>query len=411
LAGVRARRQKVDSGHIRRTDARLGDLRRTWSPRAMTDLQRFLDCMEYRSSDRRPNHELGVWPQAVERWRTESPAAIENCTWNWFWGEDAIGLDRREYVGVHYGFMPPFEHTMLEETEDYEIFRDGLGIVHKALKAGTVGGGRMCMDQYLEHPVKGPADFPDIRRRLVAALPERYPSNLDASIEAWQRRDCPLVLGTNCAANGFYWRAREFMGTEALSVAWYDCPDLMHEMMEFYADFIIETSRPVLDRISVEYFCLNEDLAMKSGPLLGPATYRRFIVPHLRRMVEFMKGKGVRYFAIDSDGDPTPLIPLMMDCGVDIVWPIERASNVSPQAWRARFGKNLRLWGGVDKRELARGPKAIREHLREFIPLIEEGGFIPTVDHTVPPDISWDNFGYYMDAKRALLEGRFSELG
>jgi uroporphyrinogen decarboxylase len=377
----------------------------------ITDLQRFLDCMEYRSSDRRPNHELGVWPQTIERWRAEAADAIAGFTWNWFWNEDAIGLDHREYVPVHYGFIPPFDHVLIEETEEYEIFRDSLGVVHKALKEGTIGGGRMCMDQYLEHPVKTPEDFADIKRRLIAAIPERYPADLDAQIEAWKRRDFPLVLGTNCAANGFYWRAREFMGTEALSTAWYDYPDLMHEMMEFYADFIIETSRPVLDRIAVEYFTLNEDLAMKSGPLLSPATYRRFIYPHLKRLVEFMKGKGVRYVAIDSDGNPAPLIPIMMDAGVDVIWPIERAStNVNPLEWRAKFGRGLRLWGGVDKREIARGPDAIRAHLRELIPLIEEGGFIPTVDHTVPPDVSWDNFRHYMDAKRALLEGRFGEL-
>jgi len=59
---------------------------------------------------------------------------------------------------------------------------------------------------------------------------------------------------------------------------------------------------------------------------------------------------------------------------------------------------------------LPRGPAAIREHLREFIPLIEEGGFIPTLDHAVPPDISWDNFRYYMDAKMALLAGDFAVL-
>jgi uroporphyrinogen decarboxylase len=128
-------------------------------------------------------------------------------------------------------------------------------------------------------------------------------------------------------------------------------------------------------------------------------------------MVEFMKGKGLRYFAVDSDGDPTPLIPLMMDAGVDIVWPIERASDVSPQEWRRKFGRSLRLWGGVDKREIARGPEAIKDHMRELIPLIEEGGFIPTVDHTVPPDISWDHFRYYMDAKAALLSGDFAKLG
>jgi uroporphyrinogen decarboxylase len=201
------------------------------------------------------------------------------------------------------------------------------------------------------------------------------------------------------------------MGTVNLSYAWYDYPGLMHEMMDLIADFLIEVSRPVLEKIRVDYFVFNEDLSMKGGPLLGPDTYRTFVFPRMKRVVDFLRAHGTRYIALDSDGDPTVLIPLFMDAGVDTMWPIERASDVSPQAWRRRFGRSLRLWGGVDKRELARGPRAIRAHLREFIPLIEEGGFIPTVDHTVPPDVSWDNFRYYMEMKTALLRGDFAALG
>lgn len=376
----------------------------------MNDLQRFIACMEYEPADRRPNHELGVWAQTALRWQQEAPEAVKDFQWNWFHGEDALGLDRREYIPVNFGFIPPFEPQMIEETPEYEIYRDSLGIVRKALKEGAVGGARMCMDQYLAFPVSKPEDFAEVKKRLVAAIPERYPADLDARIEDWKRRSCPLILGENCAANGFYWRAREFMGTEALSYAWYDYPDLMHEMMEFFCDFIIETSRPVLEKIQIDYFTLNEDMCMKNGPLLSPETFRKFIFPHLRRMIEFFKAHGTRYFAVDTDGDPTPLIPLLLDAGVDVLWPIERAAGVSPLEWRRRFGKTLRLWGGVDKRVLTQSREAIRAHLREWIPLIEEGGFIPTIDHTVPPDVPWENFRYYMEMKQALLQGDFSKL-
>jgi len=377
----------------------------------MTDLERFIACMEYQPRDRVPNHELGVWPQTRARWMTENPDAVAGFGWDWFVEEPGIGLDRREYVPVNYGFVPPFEHEVLEETDEYEIVRNALGVVTKGLKAGTVDGGRMCMDQYLRFPVSNIDEFRAVKKCLIAAIPARYPADLDTQIARWKKRDFPLILGQNCAANGFYWRAREFMGTEGLSLAFYEQPNLIHEMMEFYADFIIETSRPVLEKIQVEYFCLNEDFAMKSGPLLGPDVFREFILPHLKRMVEFFRAHGTKYFVVDSDGDPTVLIPLLMDAGVNTVWPIERASNVSPQQWRKQFGKSLRLWGGVDKRVLiqhgsfADTKAAIREHLRKFIPLVEEGGYIPTVDHTVPPDVSWDSFRYYMDTKMALLEG------
>jgi uroporphyrinogen decarboxylase len=330
---------------------------------------------------------------------------VREFTWDWFDGEPALGMDRREFIPVDYGFRPPFQERVLEETDEYVVRRNAKGVVTRALREGTVRGQRTCMDTYLAWPVSKPEDFAEVKRRLVARAPERYPADLAERVEHWERRAWPLVCGRNCAANGFYWRAREWMGTEALSYAWYDYPDLMHEMMEFYADFIIETSRPVLERVRVDYFTLNEDLSMKNGPLLSPATYREFILPHLKRLVAFFRDHGTRYVAIDTDGDPTVLIPLFLEAGVDTLWPIERAAGVSPQDWRREFGTDLRLWGGVDKRVLTQGPRAIRAHLREFVPLIEEGGFIPTVDHTVPPDVPWDNFRYYRDAKRALLAG------
>ncbi len=375
-----------------------------------SDLQRFLACMEYEQGDRRPNHELGVWGQTMARWEEEAPDAVKDFTWDWFVGEEALDLDRREYIDVDYGFVPPIPYEILEETEEYVFARIPTGAITKALKAGTTYGTRMCMDQYLEFPVKEPADFAALRPKLMPDAPGRVPADLDVQLGRWAHRSCPLVLGRNCAANGFYWRARELMGTEALSLAWYDQPKLMHEIMEFFADFIIETSRPILEKVQVDYFVLNEDMAMKGGPLLGPETFGTFIFPHLKRLIEFFRSYGTKYIAVDSDGDPTMLIPLLLDAGVDTLWPIERASNVSPQQWRKQFGRSLRLWGGVDKRILSCGQEAIRAHLREFIPLIEEGGFIPTVDHTVPPEVSWDAFRYYMDAKRSLLRGEFAAL-
>lgn len=376
----------------------------------MTDLERFIACMEYKPADRRPNHELGVWGQTRARWEHESQNAVKGFKWNWFEGEAALGMDHREFIPVNYDFIPPFERKITDETEEYVVARNEKGIVTKAFKEGTVYGTSIAMDQYLEFPVSVPGDFVAVKARLEAAVAERYPADLDKQIARWKTRDYPLILGTNCAANGFYWRAREFMGTENLSYAWYDYPGLMHEMMEFFADFIMETSRPVLEKISVDYFVLNEDMSMKSGPLLSPETFRVFIFPHLKRLVEFFRSCGTKYIAVDSDGDPTVLIPLLLDAGVDTIWPIERASEVSPMEWRRKFGKGLRLWGGVDKRVLAKGKEAIHAHLKEFIPLIEEGGFIPTVDHTVPPDVSWDNFRYYRDCKSALLRGSFGEF-
>jgi len=369
--------------------------------------ERFLRTMEYRPVDRVPNWEVGVWGQTVDRWKAEG---LDPCEyrWDWFTGEDALGLDAREYIDVDYGMLPRFEPEIIEETDRYVVARNADGIVTRAFEDGTARGTRASMDQYLRFPVENPEDFREIKKRLTPAG-ARYPACWqEILLPAWKQRSHVLVLGRNCATKGFYWRAREWMGTENVSLAWYDQPALMHEMMEYIADFTIEVSRPILERTDVDYMFINEDMAMKSGPLLSPDTYRRFIFPLMKRLVSFLKGHGARYVVVDSDGNPEPLIPLLMDAGVDGLWPLERASqDTDPMMLRAKYGRSLRLWGAVDKRELAKSPGAIEEHLRSLAPLVESGGFIPTIDHLVPPDISLESFRYYMRRKKDLLAGKF----
>lgn len=374
----------------------------------MTDRERFTAVMEYAPVDRVPNWEVGVWGQTIDRWQGEGLDPYD-YSWDWFTGENALGFDPREFIPVNYGMVPPFDAEVLEETDRYVVARNSGGIVTKALKEGTAHGTRPSMDQYLRFPVECREDFQRLKKRYTATHGSRYPTCWrELMAPRWKSREHVLVLGRNCSTLGFYWRAREWMGTENVSLGWYDQPSLMHEMMEFIADFTIEVSRPLLEETDIDYVFLNEDMAMKSGPLLSPSTYRQFVFPHMKRLVGFLKGAGVRYVLVDTDGNSEPLIPLLMEAGVDGIWPLERAAQDTDPKWlRKKYGRSLRLWGAVDKREIARGPAAIEEHLRDLVPLVEEGGFIPTVDHTVPPDISLESFRYYLRRKADLLRGAF----
>ena len=372
----------------------------------MTPLDRFQACMNFQPVDRVPNHEVGTWVQTKLRWRDEG-LAVDDLHWDWFVGEKHWDLDPREYVDVRFDMVPPYEEKVLAREGDTEVIQRANGVVSRALVAGLAEGMRASMDEYLRFPVATAEDFHALQQRYRPSSPSRYPAFWDQfQVAGWQRREHVLVLGKNCSTLGFYWRAREWMGTENLSYAWYDQPELMHEMMEFVADFTIETARPLLEHgVRPDYVFLNEDMSMKNGPLLSPDTYRTFILPHMRRLVAFFKAAGVRWFVVDTDGNCELLIPLLLETGVDAIWPLERASDMDPLAIRKKFGRSLRLWGGVDKRELAKSPAAIDAHLRTLQPLVADGGYIPTVDHLVPPDVSRVNFEHYMMRKHQLLRG------
>ena len=371
----------------------------------MNHLERFRAVMEYRAADRAPNWEAGVWPQTRRRWEAEGldPATMH---WDWFSGEETIGLDPREFIYFIGDMVPPYEEEVLEEDGETVTYRDAQGRVRRALKEGSIGMARMSMDQYLDFPVHDMDDWLLVRTRMRAGDRRRYEAYWSRfRAYGWRSRTHPLIFGPNTHTMGFYWSARELMGTVGLSYAWYDDPMLVHDIMEHIADFLIESARPILAETSVDYICLAEDLAMRTGPLLSPKSYRAFIYPRLKRVIDFFKSHGVSYICIDTDGNPEALLPMMLDAGVDALWPLERTSDQDPMRLRKTYGRDLRLWGGVDKRVLAVGPEAIDAHLRKLYPLLEEGGFVPTIDHTVPPDVSWPNFQHYLRSKERLLRG------
>jgi hypothetical protein len=373
---------------------------------SMTPRERFHACMNYAPVDRVPNHEVGVWVQTKLRWQEEG-LATDDLNWDWFTGEEHWGLDPREYFDVRFDMIPPYEEKVLSRDGDTEIIQRANGVISKALVTGVAEGMRASMDEYLRFPVETPEDFRELKKRFRPSSATRYPPYWrEFQLRGWKDRGHVLVLGKNCSTLGFYWRGREWMGTENLSYAWYDHPEMMHEMMEFIADFTIETARPALEAgVEFDYVFINEDLSMKNGPLLSPKTYQEFIFPHMKRLVAFFKEHGVRWVIVDTDGNCELIIPHLLDAGVDAIWPLERASDMDPLAIRRKFGRALRLWGGVDKRELAKGPDAIDAHLRTLQPLVADGGFIPTVDHLVPPDVSLANFEHYVMRKVQLLRG------
>ncbi|MGQ9730576.1 MAG: uroporphyrinogen decarboxylase family protein [Candidatus Zipacnadales bacterium] len=369
----------------------------------MSERERFLQTMTFGKPDRVPNYELGIWGQTYERWASEGapPEALEG---NWFEGLDYYGMDRREFVPVNLGMIPLFEPETLEETERYIVFRDAQGIVHRALKEGTVRGTRPSMDQYLRFAVETPDDFHKLKQRYDPADPRRYPLDWETLVERLRGHDHTVCLCVNCSM-GLYSNCRVWMGTENLSLAFYDQPSLVHEMMEFIAEFTMQTLERALMEIEIDYFNYFEDFAYKTGPLLSPEIFRKFLLPRYQRINDFLRRHGVNIITLDSDGNTEVLIPLFIEAGINGHWPLEIAAGMDPVKLRRQYGQDMAFMGGIDKRALARGKQAIEEEVLSKVPLLlEQGGYIPHVDHTIPPDVSWPDFVYYMELKKRCLD-------
>ena len=85
------------------------------------------------------------------------------------------------------------------------------------------------------------------------------------------------------------------------------------------------------------------------------------------------------------------------------MYPFEVQSHMNVAEIRRQYPR-LGMQGGIDKKALAAGKEAIDRELEARVPVVLTGGYIPHVDHGVPPDVSWENFCYYRRKLDAMLD-------
>lgn len=368
----------------------------------MTGRERLNRVMAFEAADRVPNFELGCWGQTIERWIHEG-MPIDQLYLNWFEGEPYFGIERRGFAYIDRSMIPRFEHEVIEEDDRYLIARSEAGVVTKALKEGTVRGTRMCMDQYISFPVTDRKSFDEIKKRYDPDSPTRYPQWWDEWVKLWRIRDYPLCLLGN-GTFGLYSQLRSWVGTENISYLFYDDPAFVEEMIDFNTDFLLSLTEKALREVEFDYFNFFEDFAGKGGPLISPRIFAKLFLPYYKKITDRLRKAGVNHFWLDSDGDPEALIPLMLEAGIACLWPLEQASGMDPVRLRKKYGKDLALAGGIDKRALFKDKEAIETELHAKIPpLLDTGGYIPHLDHCFSPEISYENFLYYMDLKGKLI--------
>ena len=355
----------------------------------MTHRERFLATMRYEPVDRVPYREFGAWPETRDRWRREGydpeHPPFDTDPWHWY--------------GGWFHPNPPFERTVVEQDDHTILYVNHEGILIRERKDNP----QSSMPQFVRFPVETRDDFRRFwSERMQPDLSARIGPDWQAKLAGYRTRDVPLIIIAD-RWGGFFGPLRNLLGVENLCMLFYDDPAFIEEMVEAEVDFMIRMMDAILDHTDIDVFGFWEDMAYKSGPLIGPELVRRYMLPGYRRVVEFLRGRGVEFITLDSDGDITKLIPIWLDAGINILYPFEVQCGMDVVAVRRQYGRELRLWYGIDKRALAQGPDAIDAELARVAPLIREGGYVPGTDHSLPPDVSFANYCCYMEKLRAAL--------
>jgi hypothetical protein len=199
--------------------------------------------------------------------------------------------------------------------------------------------------------------------------------------------------------DGFFWFPREIFGVEKHLLSFYDQPDLLRRMNEDLCAYNMACLRRVLEILTPDVMTFAEDMSYNSGPMLSREHFDEFIMPYYRRIIPLAKERGVIPM-VDTDGNVTDLIPWLKDAGVEGCLPLERMAGTDVAELR-RVYPGWRMIGGFDKTVISRGEAAVRAEFERLLPVMRTGGYLPTVDHQTPPEVSLDA---YRDYVRLLKE-------
>ena len=280
---------------------------------------------------------------------------------------------------------------------------------------------------YEDHEVKLEIDHMGRHTRLIKnsatiPLPEDHPMNVyedwekvkhwyrysdtridrDKLLQQKKERDNGSV--SLLILPGAFDEPRELMGEEMLCLMCYEAPEILQDMMETFTETSIRVIEECGSFIPLDNLFIHEDMAGRSGPLFGPAQIREFFRPYYTRVWEAAKAYGARLFSPDSDGDISPILDELVDCGINSIHPIEPAGGMDLLALRRKYGSKLNLKGGIDKFALLHGKEAIRAELeRRITPETMHGGTIFALDHLIPNGVPLEDYRYYVNLGREML--------
>jgi hypothetical protein len=356
----------------------------------MTDRQRFNNQMHYKPIDRCFNMEFGYWDENFRAWAMFRENGISNNGQ----ADVFLNFDRNVNLGTVWMY-PLFEEKVISETADKRIIVNKEGLLAEVPKDGH---------DTIAHFIRSSIVTPEDWKRVKEERFRRDDPKRRIDVEAWKKRhpsDRMYPLGVSCGS--MIGKVRNILTLEGLAYAVYDYPDMVEDMVETYCVLIEDYLDQVLPHIDFDFASGWEDIAAKNGPLVSMDFFRNVVVPRYKRISRRLHAHGIDLWYTDCDGDVRQLLPHFVDGGINCLFPFEVNCGGHPGRLLDEYGKDLRIMGGIDKMELAKGPEAIKAYLKSVERLVERGGYIPFCDHRCPPDVKQEYYLYYLDLKEQMF--------
>lgn len=320
----------------------------------MNHVERFRAVMDFQPVDRLPKWEWAMWwDKTIQRWHAEGlPCELK--------------FNQVLEISNYFG-LDPYKQFWFSTTES-------------TIEAAQhhVEGAVSNMDDYLR--IK-PSIYPDHSRSIEA-------------MRSWAEQQARGEVVVWSTLEGFFWFPRTLLDIERLSYAYYDQPELIHAINGDLLEFNLGLVRQMDKACVPTFMTLAEDMSYNHGPMISKDIFEEFLAPYYRRLIAELNERNIKLI-VDTDGNPTQMVPWLEEVGVSGVLPLERQAEVDGMKLREQFPK-LRMVGHFNKLVMNQGEDAIRAEFERLVPLMKMGGFIPSVDHQTPPGVSMQEYRVYL---------------
>ena len=202
--------------------------------------------------------------------------------------------------------------------------------------------------------------------------------------EAEKHKDRAII---GVFTHGPYFIATDLRGLEGVMTDFALNKKYAHKLIDKISQAVLEYLDNMLENFGqgIDIVYMADDYCSQRAPLFSPADFKEFVMPYLTEIAKRIH-KHNKKFLLHCCGAVRPLLPMIIEAGVDMLEPIQiRAEGMEPLALKRDFGKDLCFYGGLDLQEVLckSTPQQVSDEVKRLIDILgKDGGYIIGPGHT-----------------------------
>ncbi|WP_455618462.1 uroporphyrinogen decarboxylase family protein [Eisenbergiella sp.] len=342
----------------------------------LTTHQRMSLIFDHKEADRIPIWD-SPWNGTISRWHREGmPAEFDGGNY-----VDYFDIDKISF------FMPDnsprYPEKILRQTDTHKIYTTKWGATQKELI------GEDTTPEFLDFKINSPKAWAEAKKRMIPTRDRIDWAFLKKNYQAWVDEGYWKVAGMWF---GFDVTHSWMCGTENILIALLEAPEWCADMFNTLLDTHIALYEMILNE-GYRFDCIRwwDDMGYKNSQFFSLDLYRELLKPVHKRAIDWAHSKGMK-IQLHSCGDIMPLVPELIDLGLDSLNPLEVKAGMKPVWLKEAYGNNLVLHGGISA-PLWDDLPAMHQELEQLIPVLKKsGGYIFSTDHSIPNTVTLEEF-------------------